>query len=85
MHIDHLCRNPLCVRPDHLEQVTPRENLLRGVGPSAKAAKKTHCPQGHPYAGENLGIHRNGNRWCRTCHRENQLRRYHKKKEATNA
>lgn len=24
--IDHICRNPLCVRPDHLQVVTPREN-----------------------------------------------------------
>lgn len=28
--IDHLCRNPICCRPDHLEAVTNRENTLRG-------------------------------------------------------
>lgn len=28
---DHLCRNPPCVRPDHLEPVTNRENVLRGA------------------------------------------------------
>ncbi len=27
---DHLCRNPPCVRPSHLEPVTNRENVLRG-------------------------------------------------------
>jgi len=27
---DHLCHNPPCVRPDHLEPVTNRENCLRG-------------------------------------------------------
>ena len=30
--LDHLCRNRGCVRPDHLELVTHRENLRRGVG-----------------------------------------------------
>ena len=26
MHIDHKCRNTICVRPNHLQQVTPIEN-----------------------------------------------------------
>ena len=29
--IDHLCRNPSCVNPDHLEPVTHQENCRRGV------------------------------------------------------
>lgn len=32
LHIDHLCRVPSCVRPDHLEAVTCKENLRRGRG-----------------------------------------------------
>lgn len=31
MVIDHLCRNTLCVNPDHLEPVTQSENVRRGV------------------------------------------------------
>ena len=27
--LDHLCRNRICVNPDHLEPVTAKENLLR--------------------------------------------------------
>lgn len=29
LEIDHLCRNPPCVNPDHLEQVTRAENIRR--------------------------------------------------------
>lgn len=29
LQLDHLCRNGLCVRPDHLEPVTQAENLRR--------------------------------------------------------
>jgi HNH endonuclease len=47
--LDHLCRNPSCVRPDHLEPVTQRENLLRGLTFQAANAAKTHCKRGHPF------------------------------------
>lgn len=65
--LDHLCRNPGCVNPSHLEQVTEQTNMLRGVGMSAKHAKKTHCPRGHEYSGENVMWQKNGSRQCREC------------------
>src|ERR1041385_4955256 len=40
MELDHLCRNPSCVRPDHLEPVTHRVNISRAI-------QKTHCLRGH--------------------------------------
>lgn len=73
LHLDHLCRNPPCVNPDHLEPVTCRENSLRGTGFVAVNAAKTHCPAGHPYSGENLYTY-GWSRACRTCRREARQR-----------
>ena len=67
--INHICRNRQCVNPQHLEVVTIKDNTLRGVGPSAINAKKTHCPQGHPYLGDNLYISPKKDRVCKTCQR----------------
>lgn len=68
--IDHLCRNRRCVNPNHLEVVTFRENILRGVGAGAQAARITHCAAGH--ALNDLGGRRGDRRWrrCLVCQRE---------------
>lgn len=58
--LDHLCRTPTCVNPDHLDPVSQRINVQRGN------AVKTHCPQGHPYSGANLAVWKEGRR-CRSC------------------
>lgn len=67
--LDHLCRIRCCVNPAHLEPVTNRENILRGVGPSAKGALATHCPVGHPYDATNTKFNRYGERGCHQCAR----------------
>jgi hypothetical protein len=68
MEMDHLCRNPGCVNPDHLEVVTRRENSLRGMSFAGVNARKTHCPQGHPYDEENTSTNTTtGGRLCRSC------------------
>jgi len=66
---DHLCRVHACVRPDHLEGVTGRVNTLRGVGPTAINAKKTHCCKGHRFTTENTYFSPTGSRVCRACKR----------------
>lgn len=68
--LDHLCRNRACVNPRHLEPVTNRENVLRGETFVAENLAKTHCPNGHPYSGENLAFTPDGRRRCRACARD---------------
>ncbi len=74
--LDHLCRNRACVNPDHLEPVSLKENILRGVSPSADNARKTHCPKGHEFTPDNLVADNANRRRCKTCHRERQRRVY---------
>ncbi len=68
MELDHLCRVKIWVRPSHLEPVTHRENVLRGTGPTAQNAKKTHCVNGHEFTPENTYI-KPGGRECMECRR----------------
>lgn len=68
MVLDHVCKNTRCVRPDHLEPVTQVANIQRGEWFPGVNTGKTHCPQGHPYSGDNLYvIPATGGRMCRTC------------------
>jgi len=75
--LDHLCRNPACVNPDHAEVVEQGENIRRGVmiqRALEACAAKTHCPQGHPYNEENTYLWR-GRRQCRACSAAKMRRR----------
>jgi hypothetical protein len=70
LHIDHLCRTPMCVNPVHLEAVTCRTNVLRGIGPTAANAKKEFCKRGHALTPENTYVYAStGYRNCRICKR----------------
>jgi len=68
MVLDHLCKNPSCVNPDHLEAVTQKENILRGNNQISKKILQTHCIYGHELSGENLYINPKYNkRDCKIC------------------
>lgn len=48
LHLDHLCRTPSCVNPDHLEPVTWQENIMRSPLSLAVINKnKIVCLRGH--------------------------------------
>jgi hypothetical protein len=64
--VDHLCRNRMCVRPDHLAAVTQQVNSWRGEN-----CMRGICRQGHELTEDN--VYRYGSRdgyiqtVCKTC------------------
>lgn len=75
LELDHLCRVRACVRPSHFEPVTHRENVRRGVGPTALNAAKTSCVRGHPYTSDSMRIEGKARgRRCRICERARKRR-----------
>lgn len=86
LHLDHLCRNPLCVNPWHLDPVTNAVNTERGRLRTVLNAKppKSHCPSGHEYAGDNLYFDSEGYRACRTCNRARCLNNYYRWQQPLN-
>jgi hypothetical protein len=69
LELDHLCRNQLCVNPDHLEAVTHAENVRRGRSVEASQLRKnagSRCANGHLWTPENTYEFR-GLRTCKIC------------------
>ena len=69
--IDHLCRVPACVNPSHLEPVTQKVNVQRGLN----GVLRIQCLRGHEYNEENTYITPRGSKACRVCDREKHQRR----------
>jgi hypothetical protein len=74
--IDHLCRNIICVNPDHLEQVTQLENSRRGIQREVMLSR-THCKNGHEYTDK---VNKKGHRVCDICAKAKWKRAYAKRR-----
>lgn len=68
--LDHLCRNRGCVRPSHLEIVTPQVNAARSLKATA-----TECVNGHAFDDANTYRKPNGTRACKRCRRDRMRKR----------
>lgn len=68
LQLDHLCRRPACIKPMHLQPVTPQVNVLRGTAPGARTTRGGCCSKGHPHA--EFGREWRGRTYCRQCYRE---------------
>lgn len=69
------CENGRCVRLEHLYVTTLGERVLAGGSASARNARKTTCPRGHPYDKRNTRVNSDGSRHCRACDRARKAAR----------
>ena len=83
MEIDHLCRNRACCNPSHLEQVTHKVNMERGLKNGGKKFREmTHCKYGHPFDEKNTYWRKDMKRGriCRKCRNVSATKSHKKKK-----
>lgn len=67
LRVDHICEVKACVNPDHLRELTNRENILRSpLSPMNVLLAATECRNGHPYD-ETTRVDSNGWRVCSRC------------------
>lgn len=78
------CGQPLCVKPDHIEWVTPADAIRSAWERLGyKPVRKTHCRYGHDLVDAWKGTRRGGGllRLCRECGRRRSRENYARKKQ----
>lgn len=88
MTVDHICFQPSCVNPDHLQLLTLSQNAAR-----QRKALSDYCQRGHEFTPENtmIQLNRTGSgrrshyRLCRACREESQRRRIERRRAARRA
>lgn len=85
LELDHLCRQPACVRPSHLDPVTGGVNQHRSPLTFASInSGKAYCDNGHEFTPENTRTKSDGARECKECRRA-ITRRHHARQRAGDA
>jgi len=65
--IDHICRQPSCVNPNHLQAIPQSQNIERSLYAKKRRAR-THCKNGHEYTPTNTKrLPNKRGRICLTC------------------
>jgi HNH endonuclease len=72
MELDHWCRKRSCCNPKHLEPVTKKTNVQRGL--KSHRGLKTACVHGHAYP-ENAVMRPSGHVMCGACYTPGGRRR----------
>lgn len=78
MQVDHLCSNPPCGNPDHLDVVSPLIDGTRKRIRNAWRGWATHCSRGHELNDRTTGWRPDGSgRQCMVCShaRQNEFRK----------
>ena len=85
MDVLHRCDNPPCCNIVHLFLGSQKDNIRDSIykGRWTQQSGKTHCPQGHAYAGENLYYCPPDRRRCRTCDRARCRAQYQQRRRAS--
>lgn len=78
--LEEATREELIAREQaYLDELQPFYNVALDAANPVLGPAKTHCPAGHPYAGENRVVKRDGSLRCRECHRARAKARHHRR------